>query len=96
MTNSERTMDRTASMRKHPPTSAATAYILAAAQENAVEGADSHHRCCRNRIVIPDRARPTLGAGGYPVTGGRLNRPELGKRLTPAVRQTAEVDTETR
>lgn len=96
MTNSERTMDRPARMRKHPPTSAATAYILAAAQENAVEGADSHHRSRRNCITVPGRTRPTLGAGGNPVTGGCLNRPELGKRLTPAVRQTAEVDTETR
>lgn len=89
-------MDRPARMREHPPTSAATAYILAAAQENAVEGFNGCRRCCRNRIVIPDRARPTLGAGGNPVTGGCHNRPELGKRLTPAVRQTAEVDTETR
>lgn len=71
-------MDRPARMREHPPTSAATAYILAAAQENAVEGFNGCRRCCRNRIVIPDRARPTLGAGGYPVTGGCLNRPELG------------------
>ena len=77
-------MDRMAGSREHPPEAAAKGTLLEAPQK-IVEGADSHHRCCRNRIVIPDRARPTLGAGGNPVTGGRLNRPDVGKRLTPAV-----------